>query len=131
MFSNQEVLLLNYCRLYLQVVTISDISKVFGTRLHTNFLQDTTINWSPKSKNIKIRQRKPGPKAWRVWRQANSLWTTKNGKLYQHLGQWLYTPSQQRMHTFVYPNHKKIVFLFTIISNKVVNYNFYKLSLAG
>ena len=81
------MLLFNYCQLYLQVVTISDKSKASGTRRRTEFSQGITVNWSPKSKYIKVLQYKPGPKAWRAWRQANSLWATKNGELHQLLGQ--------------------------------------------
>ena len=96
-FKDAQITAINYCRLYLQVVTLSDISTADGTSLdmhkrdgHWSLLSSrTTLNW--------INQERPPEKAWGTWRRACDLWATRNGKLKRPLGCWLHPPEEQRM----------------------------------
>ena len=101
-FANCEIERINYCRLYLQVHTISDITKSSGVWLHQEFLQGKHTIETPTTTEIKFNQQRPGPKSWRLWRRANLLWASKYGRLHTSLGQWLIPCSEHRMLRFAY-----------------------------
>ena len=48
-FSNRQIHLINYCRLYLSVHTLSDITKANGKWLHMEFLRGKIESQSPNS----------------------------------------------------------------------------------
>ena len=96
-FANCEIERINYCRLYLQVHTISDITKSSGVWLHEEFLPEKHTIETPTTTEIKFNQQHPGPKSWRLWRRANLLWASKYGRLHTSLGQWLISCSEHRM----------------------------------
>ncbi len=70
-FTDAETRRLNYCRLYLQEVTLSDLTKSTSNALdHSKLaghpsLQTSQTNW------IAINQDRPSEKEWKLWQKAN------------------------------------------------------------
>ena len=95
-FTDQEIRYLNYCRLYLQAVTISDLSLPNGTHLDGHMLRGNLHFSSSFSRLLHINQDRPSNHIWNLWRRANRLWSTPNGLLKQKLGKWLLSPHEQR-----------------------------------
>ena len=89
-FRPREIRLINYCRLYLQVHTIADLTTAEGTLVDPGFLYDQVSLLSSRSTDLEIIQERPStPEAWTAWRKACSLWCNiDTGALYQPLGPW-------------------------------------------
>ena len=96
-FSPAQLHLLNCCRKYLQVTTISDITLPDGIRLEPNFELGNHSPTSPKCRLHWFYQERPPDDAWKLWQRANCLWSDEHGNLTTPLGAWLFPPSQQRM----------------------------------
>jgi len=61
---------INYCRLYLNVVTFSDMVNAAGTHLDAGIYQGSpTIRSHPQSKLLSVNQQRPGNKAWLTWQK--------------------------------------------------------------
>ena len=95
-FTDKEICQLNYCRLYLQAVTISDISVTIGDQLDPGKLMGAPSYKSSSSTLKWPRQAKPSPLVWKLWRRANLLWSDHSGNLLQPLGKWLHSALNQR-----------------------------------
>jgi hypothetical protein len=118
-FKPAEIKRLNYCRLYLQVVTLSDITKPNGIDLDPTLLegrpswQSTTPRWHTK------RQERPSEKVWKLWRKANTLWSDTDNRLYHPLGSWIVPLRAQRMQHFAY-THRSTLFIRNLENSYVV-----------
>jgi hypothetical protein len=88
-FTPKEIRLLNYCRMYLQAVTISDIATATGTELDIMMRNGIRSHSSSKTKWHHFNQKRPSVKVWKLWKQANRLWSHDNGQLIKPLHQWL------------------------------------------
>ena len=84
-FSDTEIRQLNYCRLFLQAVTLSDITWANGRRLDPEMAQGEYGRYSSKSRWHHVTQEKPHCKLWKLWQRANRLWSNNQGELYQPL----------------------------------------------
>ena len=92
-FSKLELDQINQCRLYHQVITVSDIAQADGIQIDAVYLgrskhQDrlSPLQWPA--------QGIPSSKAWTQWNRALKYLQNK-GKLKQPLGRWLTRPHQQ------------------------------------
>jgi hypothetical protein len=85
-FYEYEIGVINYCRMYLQSVTMSDICLAKGVTIDPAFLLGTPTATSSTSKWVNINQARPNEPSWQLWRTACSQWSL-NGKLYFPLGQ--------------------------------------------
>ena len=89
-FNNAEIRRLNYCCLYLQAETASDLTTgVAGDRLDPSKLRGTWSLQGSRHHGNAIYQDRPEGKTWALWRKANKLWSTKQGNLHQPLGDWI------------------------------------------
>ena len=95
-FTPLQIRQINYCQMYLQAMTVSDISNIKGDHIDPAKLQGTISLMSSQSGLHWINQERPNHSAWSCWRKACKLWSTK-GKLHQPLGKWLYPSHKQRM----------------------------------
>jgi hypothetical protein len=86
-FTSKEICTLNFCRLYLQAVTLSDICLADGVTLDPQMLLGKPGPTSSTSTWVHITQARPNESAWRLWRQACNLWSYRN-RLYHPLGAW-------------------------------------------
>jgi hypothetical protein len=91
-FKPQQLEVLNHCRIYLQVLSLTDIVTADGKQiiipaLNGNKLTDrkSTLNWP-------IQQR-PTKSAWKLWASALQHLHT-NGTLHEPLTDWLSSPHQ-------------------------------------
>ncbi len=109
-FTNAEICKLNYCRLYLQVVTLSDISKPNGEELDTSMLDGAPSLMSATTKLVKVNQDRPSEKEWKLWKRANSLWSDLGGRLLYPMTEWLCSVQDQRQQHFAYV-HQQTLFL--------------------
>ena len=96
-FTKAEIRRLNYCRLYLSVITVSDVSMPSGKSLDMSMLRGTPSEMSSKPRGPIIHQERPAEREWALWRKANLLWSEKTGKLHEPLGPWTLPVSEQRM----------------------------------
>jgi hypothetical protein len=110
-FTPQEIKQLNHCRLYLQAVTISDITTAKGDQLDPYFLRG---NISHPSSSVTtwhhVTQQRPNQSSWELWRLANRLWSRDDTRLHQPLTTWLNPVSQQRRQWPVYATSSGIIY---------------------
>jgi hypothetical protein len=101
-FSNAEIGRLNYCRLYLQVVTVADVTKPNGMDLDPSFLRGCPSLMSSKSTLLGINQERSSEGEWMLWRRANLIWISSDGTLLRPLGKWTMKVQDQRQSHFAY-----------------------------
>ena len=92
-FEPSSLDLINQCRLYHQVVTLSDVATADGETIDSRYLESkrnsdrvSSLRWP--------NQGKPSPEAWRQWRRA-LLYLQADGKLRYPLGEWVGRPHQK------------------------------------
>jgi hypothetical protein len=109
-FSDAQIRLLNFCRLYLQVVTLSDIALADGYTIDPAIRHGTISIFSSTTKWLHVNQRRPNPGTWKVWK---SFMRMISRYLEDHpLGDWLHTPARLRRSWPVYVDDtSKRVFL--------------------
>jgi hypothetical protein len=96
----KERLLLHRCRIYSQVETISDIADATGTQILDCWLDPYQSKPSVSTKSWP-RQSDPGKVAWSIWRRTLlRSFTTSNGLLKQHLGQWIQQNEHRRHNAY-------------------------------
>jgi hypothetical protein len=66
-----EVRAINYCRLYLQAVTVSDITNATGTRLFHGVTRGSVTDILSTTKWHLTYQAKPDTASWKLWKKAN------------------------------------------------------------
>jgi hypothetical protein len=96
-FGPADIKAVNYCRLYFNVVTVSDITNAQGTHIDEHY-------WSGKDSEIRnhttwhkrLQDKPASAKSWGLWRKALHLFAHGNRQLDNPLGKWLYTPENQR-----------------------------------
>ncbi len=89
-YTGKKLLLLNGCRLWLQVVTLSDITNGDGMELDHHILQGN--NWRQNPKRMRWPwQKKPPLSSWVLWKEAilKAIPTTNGKQLTYPLGRWL------------------------------------------
>jgi hypothetical protein len=96
-FKPGEVRQVNYCRLYLRVLTLADISNANGTYILQEAFDGEDRAILKNSKWCHVHQKKPGVKAWYQWRKACRLisqWSTH--QLDTPLGPWVIPAAEIR-----------------------------------
>ena len=97
-FQPTQIRMLNYCRLYLGAVTISDLTTTSGIYLDNAKLQGQISQMSSTTWWLKIYQERPADAQWKLWRRrANLLWSTREGRLHQPLGAWIRSNDERRI----------------------------------
>ena len=92
-YSPAEIRNLNYCRLYVEMVTISDCTTMpCGTMIDQDKTHGSPTPVSSRSAHLAVHQAKPSIIEWRMWKRACLLWTDINGRLRKPLGKWLLPP---------------------------------------
>jgi hypothetical protein len=101
-FNSTEICKLNYCRLYLNVVTISDLTLINGRQLDHNKLLGNHSCLSSFTHGTTIHQERPSERTWTLWKKGNQIWSTPEGTLYQPLGDWVLPIHQLRQRHAAY-----------------------------
>ena len=89
-FQRAQLKKINYCGLYLKVSLVSDTSTAEGTHLDVSLIKGDHHIFSSKSQNIPVHQVLPSKTLWALWYKALRLISTRQGKLFTPLGEWLY-----------------------------------------
>lgn len=95
-FKASEISQLNYCRMYLQVVTVSDITCPGGRDLDPDMLSGMPGRHSSTTKWHHFNQARPSEQQWELWQRANHIWGDAKGRLREPLGKWLHPTHHQR-----------------------------------
>ena len=111
-FTDAEVRLINYCRLYLQVTTVSDITLADGINIDVGMMRGMPSLLSSTTKWHHVHQERPSESSWTVWRRALKLFSDNSGRLHQSLGQWTLPSHKLRRHWPAYydPRSEDIYF---------------------
>ena len=111
-FTNDQIKIINYCRLYLQVVTVSDICHANGTQVDAGYLSGYPTLLSSQTTWITINQARPADKHWELWQLAIRTWCRDDNSLYQPLGDWLDSGDQlRRQWPFYYDLRSKFLYV--------------------
>jgi len=110
-FNSKEICSLNYCRMYLQVLSLSDITMAGGTHLDRAMMDGDRSLLSNSTRYHHFKQSRPPLEAWQLWRKACTLWSRKEGELYQPLGQWLYNHQELRNEWPAYHNTDQSLYI--------------------
>jgi hypothetical protein len=98
--SRKEQILINRCRLLLQVECLSDITDSTGKYILEQWLNNST----PKpSRSLKRwpRQGDPGKEAWQIWKKfLTAAFNNTSGKLRNPLGPWTHQNNNRRHSTY-------------------------------
>ena len=90
-YTNNDLAHINRCRIYLQVLTLSDITNGNGTLIRRGVLKGT-MKVLNQPYYIWPIQSRPGITSWRIWRRAIKECFMRNIELHlqpgMHLGQW-------------------------------------------
>ena len=110
-YTAADIRKLNYCRLYLHVVTLSDLALPCGTVVDTSLLDGNPSPYSCRDNHLSVHQERPSPAEWKLWRRANLIWSTINGNLRDPLGRWLHPPQKQRRRHYAY-HHRRHLWIY-------------------
>ena len=108
LFTALQIRRLNYCRLYLHAVTISDLTDATGHRLDSSKLRGIPQLTSSTTTWLHVSQERPSEEVWTLWRKANLIWSHHNGTLHNPLGTWLFPREKQRQQHFAYIRHRRL-----------------------
>jgi hypothetical protein len=97
---------LNSCRVYLQVITLADITSADGRYILSEAKAGTCIPHRTSNLDWPI-QGRPSPSDWRLWRQTLAYLEDK-GQLVSPLGSWR-TSSHQQWHTYYNPVNNTVL----------------------
>jgi hypothetical protein len=118
LFSAQECKTINYCRQFLQVHTLSDLTLAGGTQIDPFFLTLSPSLLSSQSTLLEPIQDKPltTTALASLWVRANRLWcNTVSCCLHQPLGKWLSPgPNLRQTWPYYYDSDSQILWCWTI-----------------
>ena len=93
-FSDAQIRLINFCRLHLQVVTLSDVVIADGQTLDPAMLVGHVSLLSSSTTWLHVNQRTPDKRTWKVWKAFMHMLSCY---LDDHpLGPWLHSPASLR-----------------------------------
>ena len=88
-YSKRQLLRLNRCRLFLQVITLAEISDGSGDKI-CNMAYNGHRNFTRKSPFLWTVQPRPDANHWKLWRQALRKCFSSHGRLLRvPLGGWI------------------------------------------
>jgi hypothetical protein len=117
-FKPREVRLLNYCRLFLGVTTISNVTTADGKDIDCTMFLGTPTLLASQTKWMQPEQAKPYAASWVIWRRALRLWSDWHGHLHQPLRRWLLPgPSLGRNWTWYLTKRTKRFTPASVIAN--------------
>jgi hypothetical protein len=107
-FTDNEIMRLNYCRFYLNAVTLSDLTNTTGDSLDSGTLEGKISIMSSSLQYMEMNQSALPQSAWKLWKQANRLWSNSTSQLYQPLGYWIRDLRHRRIRHFAFKYCRKL-----------------------
>lgn len=108
LFSKTEIRKLNYCPLYWQAVTLSDIARVDREMLDHSKLEGSPSLQSSITRWVEVNQVRPSSREWKLWKRANQIWSSAEGRLKKQLGACTVTIQNQRFQQFAFRSRSRI-----------------------
>jgi hypothetical protein len=98
LFTPSECKIINYCRIFLRVHSIADLTLAGGNHIDLSFLLlDPSLLSSASTLIEPLQDRPQTASALKLWQRANRLWyNTVTGGLHRPLGKWLVPGPQLR-----------------------------------
>eukprot|EP00957_Ditylum_brightwellii_P086455 6577643-Ditylum_brightwellii.AAC.1 len=96
-FKDKDIQRINYCRIYLNVTTIADVTLACAKKLDPHMYKGERSLLSSVATHMKIYQQKPGSASWGAWRKAMALWA-KECNLKVPLKEWSFSASNLSQH---------------------------------
>ena len=121
-FTKGELRRINYCRLYLDVHTISDIATACGRYLSKGLLLGRPSMETSRSKGNGVVQNRPTcDRSWQLWRRAcTQLCSNKRTKrLYEALGPWIVPYQELRRHWPLYSKTDDRVYVCSEMTDRI------------
>ena len=94
-FSPAKIRCINYCRLRLQAVMVSDVSSATGTILAPGIRHGKPTLWSGVTRFHKTNQPTPNLATWKLWSHALALIANSKDMLFVPLHQWIVPNNRQ------------------------------------
>jgi hypothetical protein len=109
LFSPAKLKRLNYCRLYLNVLTLSDVTDAKGTQFAPGILDGIRSVQQSTSKGPSATQERPSNETWALWRRLLHIFRNKD-QLFLPLGSWISSGPElcQDWPTFFSPEYRLI-----------------------
>ena len=95
-FKPSQIKAVNWCRMYLGVVSVSDITNAAGTELLPGMYNGELDSVPNTNQWHQVHQKKPGKDSWKQWRRACRLVAHQGKKLYTTLGDWTIPAAELR-----------------------------------
>jgi hypothetical protein len=107
--SRKEQILVNRCRILLQVESVSDIASSDGRYLHEAWLNNNPQKPSRSTKRWP-KQGDTGKEAWSIWKRfLLRAYTKTDGTLYKKLGDWMQR-NKHRVHEAYWSQLQQLMF---------------------
>jgi hypothetical protein len=109
LFTPAELKRLNYCRLYLNVLTLSNVTDAKGNRFAPSILDSIQSVQQSSSKGPSAKQERPSNETWALWRRLLHIFGNKY-QLFLPLGPWISSGPELRRDwpTLFSPEYRKI-----------------------
>jgi hypothetical protein len=123
-FTKHEAAILNYCRMYLSVATLSDISTAQGDMLIPGIEWGGLDQMSSSTTGHTNHQHTTDIFFWTYWQRLLQVIATPQGKLVGHLGNWLEPGGRlrRRWNAYYDPKYK---FLYRLQNNTYQQYELF------
>eukprot|EP00957_Ditylum_brightwellii_P118231 9017371-Ditylum_brightwellii.AAC.1 len=120
-FKDRDIQLINYCRMYLNVTTLSDIVLADRKMLDPYMYNGERSLMSSQAQQMKINQAYPSEISWRLWQKLMKLWT-KTRTFPKPIGRWMVPSNQVYCVWLAYYEFSDDCF-YAKQSNRYVQYN--------
>ena len=98
-FKPGEIKRINYCRLYLNVTTVSEITNANGNIIDPGMLEGNKDSINTSSRWQAVHQKRPDKTSWKLWKRVCKSISVKihhRQYLVEPLGSWIVKPEQMR-----------------------------------
>jgi hypothetical protein len=112
LFKPREIKFLNYCRLYLQVLSLSDMYNAQGNALAVGIYDGYRAHSQSQSKLLEPFQERTNSQVWSLWRRFLSFLTVDGCWVYDPLGPWNAGISTRRQWPSYYSDSQDLLYRF-------------------
>jgi hypothetical protein len=96
-FLPHDIKRINYCRMYLQITTVSDMCMADGIHLDQAVADGERSHLTSQSSWLHFYQGRPNEHVWLFWRRfVLPIWFNREDELHSPLGPWLHTADNLR-----------------------------------
>jgi hypothetical protein len=123
-FTPDEARIINYCRQYLDVVTLSDITNATGDQLIPGMEWSELDECCSSTTDHTTHQPAPAVFFWTYWQQLLRVVANSDGHLFGHLGTWLHPGGELRRQWNSYFDYR-YKFLYRYVNKQLYQYELF------